>query len=160
MLVLMEVASFGMEPARNTPVILLKETGGQRTLPVLVGPFEASAIAANSLGVVAEKPQVLDLTKLVIETLGGELQRVVLAEGAVEGSVLARLHLARESNLFVVECAASHAVVLALRCSAPIFVHDSFLESRQGAETPSAAELLRRHISSLDTVDFGKYYLE
>jgi len=160
MLVQMELASFGIDPGKNTPVILLKEVGGQRTLAVLIGPFEASTIAANSLGVAAERPQVLDLTKLIIETLGGTLQRVVVDEGSMEGSLLGRLHLARRSNLFVVDCAASHAIVLALRCSAPIFVHEGFLQKRQEAETPSPADMLRRHISSLDTVDFGRYFLE
>jgi hypothetical protein len=51
MLIQVEVASFAVDPGRNTPVIILKEVSGERTLPVPIGPLEASAIAIESLKV-------------------------------------------------------------------------------------------------------------
>ena len=41
----LEVASLGLDKASNTPVVILREVGGDRLLPIWIGPGEASAIA-------------------------------------------------------------------------------------------------------------------
>ncbi len=156
----MDVVSFGVDPSRNTPILLLKETGGQRSLAVPIGPFEASALAMTTLGVTVEKPMAIDLSRLVLESLGGSLERVVIAEGSESEGLLARLHVRGARGLVLIDCVPSHGIVLALRCDAPVLVFEDVLEKRQGAKASSPAELLRRHIASLDTVDFGCYHLE
>ncbi|MDO5576863.1 MAG: DUF151 domain-containing protein, partial [Fibrobacter sp.] len=77
MLIQVEVVSFAVDPSRNIPVIILKETSGERTLPVAIGPLEASAIALESLKVPVEKPLTIDLAKIIMEQLGGVLSRAV-----------------------------------------------------------------------------------
>lgn len=160
MLIQLELASFGVDPNKNAPVIVLREIGGQRTLAIPIGPFEASAIAINSLGVAVDKPQAIDLARLIMDTLGGQLQRVIVRQGDEEDSLVARLQVVRGRNTYLIDCAASHGIVLALRSSAPVFVIEDVLESREQSDTPSPAKALRRHIASLDTIDFGQYYLE
>ncbi|MBD3239120.1 MAG: hypothetical protein GF331_00935 [Chitinivibrionales bacterium] len=160
MLIQLELASFGVDPSKNAPVIVLKEVGGQRSLAIPIGPFEASAIAINSLGVSVDKPQAIDLARLIMDTLGGQLQRVIVRGGDEEDSLIGRLQIARGRNTFLIDCAASHGIVLALRSSAPVFVIEEVLEGRQQSDSPSPAKALRRHIASLDTIDFGKYHLE
>jgi uncharacterized protein len=160
MLVLMDVISFGVDPSRNSPVLLLKESGGPRTLAVPIGPFEASALAMSTLGVTVEKPMAIDVAKLVLEGLGGTVDRLVIGEGAEAQSLIGRLHIYSARGLALLDCAPSHGIVLALRCEAPVFVFDHVLDKRQGEESASPAEMLRRHIASLDTIDFGCYHME
>jgi bifunctional DNase/RNase len=160
MLVAMDVVSFGVDPSRNTPILLLKEIGGQRMLAVPIGPFEASALAMTTLGVSVDKPLAIDLAKLLMDSLGGTLERVVIGDGAEPESLLARMHVRSSRGLALVDCVPSHGIVLAIRCAAPLLVFEHVLEKRQGADSVSPAEMLRRHISSLDTIDFGCYHME
>lgn len=158
MLIQAEIASFALDPERNTPVIILKEVNGERTLPVPVGPLEASVIAMQSLKVTPEKPLTIDLVKIVLEQLNGKLQRVIMCD-IVEQSLEARMQIKTASGIFMIECRPCDAIALALRCGVDIFIDDRVLE-RMVPGSLTDKERLRRRIRSIDTIEFGKYFLE
>lgn len=158
MLIQVEIASFALDAQRNTPVIVLKEVNGDRSLPIPVGPLEASAIAIETLDVVPEKPLTIDLVRKLLEHLGGTLKRVVITD-FVENSLQARIHVASASGVIIMDCRPSDAIALSLRCGTTIFVDDKVLD-RTVSGTVSVKEKLRRRIRSLDTIEFGKYFLE
>jgi uncharacterized protein len=158
MLIQVEIASFALDASRNTPVIVLKEVNGERSLPIPVGPLEASAIAIETLEVVPEKPLTIDLVKKLIEQLGGKLRRVVITD-LIENSLQARAQIVTGSGVIIIDCRPSDAIALSLRCGADIFVDDKVLD-RTISGTVSVKEKLRRRIRSLDTIEFGKYFLE
>ena len=155
----MEVASFAVDPSRNAPLIILKETGGDRTLPIPIGAMDASAIAIKSLNVVTDKPLTIDLVSIVMVSLGARLDRVVI-EDTVEKGLSARLHVVCGSTVHLIECATSDAISLALRCPAPVFVSEDVLAKRKPGDRPTPQEDLRKHIAALDTLDFGRYFPE
>jgi uncharacterized protein len=159
MLVPMEISSFALEPGRNTPVVVLTECGGERSLRIAVNPLEASAIAINSLGVTPDKPLCVDLVRLVMEGLGGNLERVLVSldDG---GNLETRLQVSSPDGVLLVASSASSALALALRCDAPVLVFEAVLDKFQEGGSLSAGESLRRHVASLETLDFGRYYLE
>jgi len=157
-LVLAEIASFALDPDRNTPVIILKESGGERTLAVPIGPLEASAIAIESLEVVPEKPMTIDLVALIMEKLGAKLSRVVIYD-LLERSLMARIQIDSGSGILLVDCRPCDAIALALRCSVDILVEEQVLDRVSGG-TRSIKEQLKQRIRSIDTVEFGKYILE
>jgi len=159
MLVPVEIASFAVDPARNSPLIIIKETSGQRTLALPIGPLEASAIAIQSLNVQAEKPLTVDLVKLVMNRLGGSLTRVIIYDYDQQ-AFLARLCVSNGTAIDHIDCRPCDALALAIRCAAPIFVEDKVFAKSSKGESLSESEMLRRHIGSLDTADFGRYYLE
>jgi len=159
MLVLVEIASFAVDPGKNVPLVILKESGGRRTLPVTIGPMEASAIAIQSLNVASEKPLTIDLVKLVMERLGGTLDRVVIYD--VDGqSLRTRLQIVAGRTVHLVECRASDAIAFALRSGSPIYVAELVFEKQGAQDGGSAQNRLRTAISSLDTFDFGRCCLE
>ncbi len=160
MLVEAEIASFAMDPNMNTPVIILKEISGYRTLPVPIGPLEASAIAVESLKVTPEKPLTIDLVKQVIKHLGGNLERVIISD-MIDQSIQARIQIRAGSGIFLIDCRPCDAIALALRCNASILIEDRVLGMAMGgSKIQSEKEKLRRRIRSIDTVEFGKYFLE
>jgi uncharacterized protein len=160
MLVQLDFASFGIDPATGAPALMLKESRGPRTLMVPIGPLEAGTIAMGSMGVATEKPLPVDLARTILEALDGNLQRVVISEGGEKGTLNANLHIGSPRGMLLVECASTHAVVLALRSDSPVFVGEDLLDRLQPAQTVSPRDALRRHVASLDTVDFGSYHLE
>jgi bifunctional DNase/RNase len=158
MLVQAEIASFALDPERNTPVIILREVNGNRTLPVTIGPLEASAIAIESLKVVPEKPLTIDLVKIVMENLGGGLERVIIT-GAKGQGLESKIQVKTATAVLLIDCRPCDSIALALRCGVDIFIDDSVLE-RTVSGTVSEKERLRQRIRSIDTIEFGKYFLE
>jgi bifunctional DNase/RNase len=159
MLIKVEIASFAVDPSRNTPVIILKDANGSRSLAIPIGPLEASAIAIESLKVKPEKPLTIDLVKLVMEQMGGRLERVVIDDYA-DQSFSARLQINVSTKTILLECRSSDALALSVRCGTPIYVRESVFEKVNGGKTLSDKDKLRKTISSTDTLEFGRYILE
>lgn len=159
MLIKVDIASFAVDTSRNSPVIILKESSGDRTLAVPVGPIEASAIAIESLKVKPEKPFTIDLVKVVMELMGGKLSRVLI-DDIVEKSIFSKLQIVVESKVLLVDCRPCDALALAIRCGAPIYVKDIVFEKTVTGRSLTEKEKLRKHLSSIDTLEFGRYILE
>ena len=179
-----EVSSLGLDKASRTPVVILKETGGERILPIWIGPGEASAIAMVLAGIEFPRPMTHDLLSTVIGELGGEVLRVHVHQ-VVDNTYYASLLVQRGSQVIRIDSRPSDSVALALRASAPIYVADSLLDRmpieiqqqgedgeagwKSGAEdviprpdpgttggTSDPAEL-REYLKSLDPEDFGRF---
>ncbi len=76
----MEIVGVRVELPSNTPIVLLRERSGTRYLPIWIGAPEAQAIAAALEGIDPPRPQTHDLLRLVVETLGAEVDRVDVVE--------------------------------------------------------------------------------
>lgn len=159
MLVKVEFSSFAVDPDTNTPFLILKETGGRRTLPITIGPLEAGAIAVETLKVSPFQPLTIDVAKSLMEKLGGTLARVVI-ELSLSHRLAARLEITTDRTLHHLECAPSDAIALAMRCRAPLFARESVLEKFSSKNNLSEREKLRMRIAGLDTLEFGNVYLE
>ncbi len=110
----------------NTPVLLLEELLGERTLAIFVGAPEATAIAYAVQGVDVPRPMTHDLICKVLETLGARLVAVVITD-LIEATYFAELHLERDGGKFVLSCRPSDAVAVALRAVTPIYVDDELM---------------------------------
>jgi uncharacterized protein len=160
MLVKVEFASFAVDTGNNTPLIMLKEIGGDRMLPVPIGPLEASAIAIGTLNVKPQKPFTIDVAKGILEKLGGMLDRVVFFLAYDGPCLMARLYVGAQDSVHTFECKPCDAIALALRCRAPLLVREEVFEDYAEKDRVSEREKLRKHVAALDTLDFGTFYLE
>ncbi len=159
MLVKLEVASFAVDPSQNIPIVILKEQGGERTIPISVGSSEASAIAIKYLDIKSERPLTIDLVRNVLEHMGGVLKRIIIHD-LVDSVFLAHLQIATENSTHIVDCRPSDAIGLALRCGCDIFIEEAVFEKNGGSPMVSEREKIRQTIANLDTLDFGRYYLK
>jgi bifunctional DNase/RNase len=159
------VAHLGLDRTTNTPVVILREKGGTRVLPIWIGPAEASAIAMELQGMKAQRPLTHDLLKQILVGLGGDLRRVVIS-AVKENTYFAELLIRREDHVFQVDARPSDSIALALRMHAPIFTSDDLLDS-SGVESdeqpgpghdPSLdADKLKQYLEKMDPQDFGKF---
>ena len=174
------VASLGLDKSSNTPVVILKESDGERLLPIWIGPGEASAIAMELAGIKFSRPLTHDLVMTIVRGLGSELIRVVITK-VVENTYYASLILRRDGEFLSIDSRPSDSIALALRSRAPIFADDDLLEltsmeieetgfeeaALEGAE-PSGApegeaadaedgEHLRDYLKGLNPEDFGRF---
>src|SRR5258706_1166284 len=72
----MEVVGVRVEMPTNQPIVLLKETGGERYLPIWIGPMEATAIAFAQQGMVPARPLTHDLMRHILQALNVEMTQV------------------------------------------------------------------------------------
>jgi bifunctional DNase/RNase len=124
-----------MEMPSNTPIVLLKEVGGSRVIPIWIGAVEATAIAYATQGVVPPRPMTHDLIKNLLTALEVELVEVQIAD-LIDGVFYASLIF---SNGVEVSARPSDAVALALRSGVPMTAAPNVLE-QAGVEMPDEEE--------------------
>jgi bifunctional DNase/RNase len=131
----MDVVGVRMEMPSNTPIVLLRETDGERYLPIWVGAVEATAIAYAQQGVVPPRPLTHDLMLDLLDALGATVSQVRIT--ALEDGVFYAV-IAFESGLEV-QARPSDAIALALRGEIPIVGAETVLDEA-GIEIPDEAE--------------------
>jgi bifunctional DNase/RNase len=112
----------------NTPVVLLQEAIGSRSLPIFIGAPEATAIAFALQGVDVPRPMTHDLMKDLLEALGAHITRVVVTE-VREATYYAEIHLDVAGRAVTLSSRPSDAIALAARTGSPLFVEDDLMES-------------------------------
>lgn len=112
------------DPETGSPVLILREREGKRSMPIWIGMNEARSIAARMDGERPPRPNTHDLAKRLIDRLAGTVRRIVVTR-IDAGVYFARIHLSMGDEQFEVDARPSDAIALALRFDAPIFVHES-----------------------------------
>lgn len=159
----MHLVTIRVEMPTNTPVVLLREVSGlRRTLPILIGQPEATAIAWAMQGIEHARPMTHDLFRDTLEAMGATLQRVVVSE-LVQHTYLAELHIVHEGRTFTVSSRPSDAIALAIRTGSPIFADDDLIDAEgliiQEESTPPPVDEVvnefRRFIDDVRPEDFA-----
>ena len=75
-----DVIGVRVEMPSNQPIVLLREVGGDRYLPIWIGAVEATAIAFAQQGVVPPRPLTHDLIKDLLAATGNDLDEVRITE--------------------------------------------------------------------------------
>jgi bifunctional DNase/RNase len=125
--VLMVVESVRVHMLSSRHVVILKESGRDRYLPIWIGPWEASAIAMRLQGLTPERPLTHDLFASVLGDLGIRVDRVLIASLADE-TFHARLVLVLPDARHEIDARPSDAIALAVRLGAPIFAAAAVLD--------------------------------
>ena len=151
----MEVVGVRVEMPTNQPIVLLKETQGERYLPIWIGPMEATAIAYAQQGLVPVRPLTHDLLRDILEALDVQL-RTVNITALRNGTFFADLIF---SNGKEVSARPSDSIALALRTGATIFAAEEILEEAGIAipdEQEDEVEKFREFLDSITPEDFGR----
>ncbi len=128
-------------------LVVLKERGAERYLPIWIGAYEADAIAICLQGIRIPRPQTHDLLIQVLESLGAQLRHVLINDLSEE-TFYARLVLSVRGAPLEIDARPSDAIALAVRSDAPIFVTPEVMESA-GIE-PEANLLLGESVLPAD----------
>lgn len=133
------VLGLSASPAGNNAyALILKEAEGDRRLPIIIGAFEAQAIALEMEGVMPPRPMTHDLIKKMIDSFDSFLTEVYIND-LKEGTFYAKLIF--EDKGVEIDARPSDAVAIAVRCNAPIYVNDEVLLETGLTAQSSDAEL-------------------
>jgi len=157
------IAGLAMDPASNTPIILLKTEEGSKTLPIWIGLLEATSIASALQDIQFDRPMTHDLFKNLTQVLNIRISRIDICD-LKDNTFYAEIHFASQDRSFTMDARPSDAIALALRFHAPIFVEERVMEKSQmdatGGEALDNSEEGKKwaeYLEKLAPEDFGKY---
>ena len=126
-LIEMEVSKIRIDERRGEQVVVLKERGGTRFLPIIIGISEVTAIKMKISGIQPPRPLTHDLLRDTIGQLGATLQKIIITKLEFN-TFFAKLVLqTRDGELREVDARPSDSIAVALRADAPIFVAEEVL---------------------------------
>ncbi len=114
-----------MSPQR---VVVLRQVGGERFLPIWVGPYEAEAITVALQEIEMARPLTHDLLKNLFDTFNARIRQVEivsLREDIFYGNIVAEIN----GQTLSIDSRPSDAIALAVRAHVPIFVAEEVMDS-------------------------------
>lgn len=131
-------------PGGSGYALILKEVGGERRLPIIIGSFEAQHIALELEGIKPPRPLTHDLLRNIIEQLGFSINYVYINE-LRDGTFFAKIKL-DVASLDEIDSRPSDAIALALKFAVPIYVSEevmnevSFIPEKEDTESEKEGE--------------------
>ncbi len=108
--------------------LVLSEVGGKRRLPIIIGGFEAQAIAIELEKMTPTRPLTHDLFKSFAVSFGISVKEVVIYN-LQEGIFYAKLVCEKDGQLTDIDARTSDAIALGVRFKSPIYTFESILSS-------------------------------
>ncbi len=108
--------------------LVLGEKEGNRRLPIIIGGFEAQAIAIELEEMTPTRPLTHDLFKNFADVFNINIKQIVIYN-LVEGVFYAKLICIKEGKEVEIDTRTSDAVALAVRFKCPIFTYEFILSS-------------------------------
>ncbi|MEO0898111.1 MAG: bifunctional nuclease family protein [Bacteroidota bacterium] len=125
-----ELHIIALSKSKSSPqnyVLILEEKSGFRRIPIIIGAFEAQAIAISIEDMKTDRPQTHDLLLTALELGQRTLKEIVIS--AYEDDVFhASLVLTHEGKETILDARSSDAIALAIRKACPIFTYESIIE--------------------------------
>jgi bifunctional DNase/RNase len=157
------IAGLTMDPASNTPIIILKSEEDEQAVPIWIGLLEATSIASALQNIKYERPMTHDLLKNFADTLQISVVKVEVCD-LKDNTFYARIYFVSKDKSFDIDARPSDAIALALRFKAPIYVEDSVMQKSkisdgeaEAADTSEEGKKWADYLENLSPDDFGKY---
>ncbi|MEJ2114062.1 MAG: bifunctional nuclease family protein [Flavobacteriaceae bacterium] len=135
-----EILGLSSSPATGGAyAILLREVDGKKRLPIIIGAFEAQAIALEIEGIKPPRPLTHDLLKQLTDSLGATVLEIVIDE-LRDNTFYAKIILEVSGFSQELDARPSDAIALAVRTQAPIFVAETVMEAAAFVPTDESSE--------------------
>ncbi|MEL6970211.1 MAG: bifunctional nuclease domain-containing protein [Bacteroidota bacterium] len=122
----------------NNYAVVLGERDGARRLPIVIGGFEAQAIAVAIEGMLPNRPLTHDLFKNTLDIFNVELKEIII-NNLLEGIFYARLVCVKDGEIIEIDSRTSDALALAVRFTCPIYTYEFILDAA-GVELQEGGE--------------------
>jgi len=108
--------------------VVLGEVNGLRRLPIVIGGFEAQAIAVALEKMQPSRPLTHDLMKSFMNAFAVDLHEIIICD-LQEGIFYSKLFCSSEKDTVEIDSRTSDALALAVRFGCPIYTYENILES-------------------------------
>jgi hypothetical protein len=159
----MNISGLTVDPLTNSPIVILREVDGDKTLPIWIGLLEATAIASELEGIKFSRPMTHDLLNNMLEMVNIEISKIEVCD-LKENTYFALIHFKQGEKEMSIDARPSDALALSLRVSAPIFVDEEIINRSKEIDLKPEAEdkseegkKWQKLLEGLNPDDFGKY---
>ncbi len=159
----MKVSGLVIDPFTNSPIMILKDVDGEKSVPIWIGMLEATAIASELEKIQFSRPMTHDLLRNVIQELDAKVTRIEVCD-LKDNTFYALIHLHTNDRKFTIDARPSDAIALALRTESPIFVAEDVIQRSKSIEMGHREEIKTKEgkkwteiLEKLSPEDFGKY---
>jgi uncharacterized protein len=149
------------ERPNRTPVVILRESSGQRRLlPIFIGAAEAQAINLSLKNIETPRPMTHDLMKNLLDEVGARVERITVT-ALRDGTFYAEIVLNAQGEVRTVSSRPSDAIALAVRIGSPIYAEEDVLDEAGRVEQPDEeqaeqmVEQFRAFIDHVNPEDFA-----
>ena len=147
-LIPVKIDKISYHSASHSYAVLLRELTGDRVLPVIVGAFEAQAIALAVEQVKIPRPMTHDLLASIIDEAGGSLQSVVVTELRDSVYYACLNYLTVDGRELTIDARPSDAIAVALRMHTSILVSSEVMDASGVAESAIEERVVEREKSA------------
>lgn len=150
-----------VEVPTNQPIVLLREDGGTRFLPIFIGSPEATAIVYALQGMETPRPMTHDLFKTVLDGLAVKLDKVEIT-ALQDGTFYAEIEIDKDGTKSRISSRPSDAIALAVRFGAevPIYADEAVLDEAgvlfEADEEEHEVEQFREFLDNITPEDFAQ----
>lgn len=152
----MEILGLSTSPSSGGAyALILNEIDGNRRLPIIIGTFEAQAIALELEHIKPPRPMTHDLIKSVVLGLNSWVKHIVIND-LKDGTFFAEVICENEGSEVAIDSRPSDAIAIAIRFDAAIYVEESVLEDAgitAEATTTEDQEAVKETEPLLSTID-------
>ncbi len=118
----MQLARIIISEINENQVVFLKEVGGTRQFPILIGIFEATSIDRRVKNIERPRPLTHDLLVSIVEKMGGELDSIIISD-LKDATYFASLRIRYEGEIVEVDARPSDAIAVAVTCDPPLPIY-------------------------------------
>lgn len=124
----MEILGLSTSPSSGGAyALILTEAEGNKRLPIIIGSFEAQAIALELENIKPPRPMTHDLLKNMMLTLDAEPKFILINELS-EGTFYAQIFIEQDGQVMEIDARPSDAIALAVRFNISIYVAEEVLK--------------------------------
>lgn len=163
MLLEVNIAGLTLDPASNTPILILKSVDSDHSIPIWIGLLEATSIASALQKVNFDRPMTHDLFKNFIDRLHFKVLKVEVCD-LKDNTFYARIYFASSEKKFDMDARPSDAIAIAIRFNAPIFVDDRIIHKfkvedgeYEAVDNSEEGKKWAEYLEKLTPDAFGKY---
>lgn len=154
--------------------LVLGETEGNRRLPIIIGMFEAQAIAIEIEKIIPNRPMTHDLFKSFASTFHFHVDEIVISD-LKEGVFFAKIVCTDGLKKTEIDARPSDAIAIGLRFDSPIFTYENILaeagivltdeeeeeeKEKEKAETKEPKAKVKKETTSRKSEDYKNYSVE
>ena len=106
--------------------LVLGETKGNRRLPIIIGMFEAQAIAIEIEKIIPNRPMTHDLFKSFGHSFNYTIKEIIISD-LKEGAFFAKIICENDNKTVEIDARPSDAIAIGLRFNAPIYTYEKIM---------------------------------
>jgi len=157
----MFISVLAVDSSTNSPIVILKEVDGERTLPIWIGLLEANAIASEMEGIKFSRPMTHDLLKNIMALTDVNVKKIEVCD-LRDNTYFAFIYIDHKGKEIVIDARPSDALALALRVGAPILVEEKVIQMSKQVDLEGEPEdkseqgkKWQEILEKMDPDDFG-----